>query len=535
MIFAPPPPPTPLATLQAAPTFVDASLYFQEELLDARFIDLDGDGRLELVVSVLDRARKERELRIHRFDAEGRVTPTAERVYAVLDDVVAWTAADVRPDPGRELCLITPGGAFSLSPTQSGLRENIERLVRADLFYTVPSARELPWWPYALEGEDAARLLLPTADTLVIWARAPKDASEMDGGAPRDPREPSYVLETALVASGAAEAAPSGDPSDRVSVGKGGVRMSFEASYGRGFLLAERDVLGDELFDVGASLAAPALADVNGDGRLDLLVPRGQSLDIHVARGDGGGYPAQPSRSETMPSSLWGGLESGDWRLADVDGDGDADLVVLKQEEGGDPLENHEWRVMLFVNDGGRLMSEQPSALLRFHGSQVSVRLADLDGDGRLDLFVREVVLPSGLAMATGFRFSLTTLLFRGEPGGFERRPVLKQTREYDEASLTSAIAQRVLRLDLSGDGIADLVEIDLRGRIAIRRVLREKRMFGGTSWTLEEEPWKRFDVRGRILGLRVEDVNDDGLGDVISVSPDRLVLLVSRTSGGRR
>ena len=92
----------------------------------------------------------------------------------------------------------------------------------------------------------------------------------------------------------------------------------------------------------------------------------------------------------------------------------------------------------------------------------------------------------------------------------------------------------RYLDLDLSGDGVADLVEVDLTGRIAVRRLTRDKGWFGGETWTLEREPWRSFDVRGSITNMEVQDVNGDGLGDVVSHRADTLLLLLSR-GGGRR
>ncbi|HIE93255.1 MAG TPA: hypothetical protein EYQ83_10470, partial [Acidobacteria bacterium] len=54
---------------------------------------------------------------------------------------------------------------------------------------------------------------------------------------------------------------------------------------------------------------------------------------------------------------------------------------------------------------------------------------------------------------------------------------------------------------------LADLVDMDLDGHLAIYRVRHESGFFSGETWSLERTPWKRFDVRASIENLNVEDL----------------------------
>ncbi|HZM00278.1 MAG TPA: hypothetical protein VFD43_08505, partial [Planctomycetota bacterium] len=121
-----------------AVTFTQLNLAVDGELLDARFADLDGDGRRDLVMAVLARRPglpARRELRIHPMAADGMIPTEAGRVIAVPDDAIVWGCADVRDDPGLELLLMSRSGVHSLSPQVEGLRGNLRRLASRDLLY----------------------------------------------------------------------------------------------------------------------------------------------------------------------------------------------------------------------------------------------------------------------------------------------------------------------------------------------------------------------------------------------------------------
>jgi hypothetical protein len=104
----------------------------------------------------------------------------------------------------------------------------------------------------------------------------------------------------------------------------------------------------------------------------------------------------------------------------------------------------------------------------------------------------------------------------------------------FGEESLDEAISKRMLSHDCDGDGIADLVDVDLRGRVAIYRVLFESGFFSGDTWTLEKVPSRRFDVDASLRNLAVDDLNGDGLGDIFSHRDEHITLLLSRRRGDR-
>ncbi|MGH7566929.1 MAG: FG-GAP-like repeat-containing protein, partial [Gemmatimonadota bacterium] len=142
-----------------------------------------------------------------------------------------------------------------------------------------------------------------------------------------------------------------------------------------------------EQVDVGAE-SVPAVGDLDGDGDLDILLANkidpANNRTARIYRFENVGLAGRPA------FRLAGALEevSGDFHyapvLADLDADGDLDLVVGTWNNG----------VFLFRNDGDAreprfTRVEEPLVDLT-RGSHASPALADLDGDGDLDLVAGE-------------------------------------------------------------------------------------------------------------------------------------------------
>ena len=484
--------------------YVDASLDLDGELLSWRFVDLDRDGQVELVLAVRPPSGA-RELRVHAVSAE-RVDPRPRQVVPVLDDVVAFGVGDVRDEPGAELLFLTRAGLWSYSPALAGYRDNVAPLVRAELVYELPDPHALPCWAFVLPAEGRDLVLVPEREQLSLWGPDPEQ-----GGA--------YARRAIFPT----RAAPEGTSDRAPSAPQHGVEVRVEDD--EAFLLdGERDP--DALFSVAHGYLAPALVDLDGDGWLDLVVDRGDELALHL--GSPAGPPEVPTRVERLPEELRSDADrSLELRLVDLDGDRFLDLLALLEEDV-EGFRNGVQRLLLYHGDPQALLREKPDQVLRFEAAVLRADLADVDGDGRRDLAVRKLELPTMLETMTGLEFRYTYLVYLGEKRGLARRPVLEQTETYDEESVARLAANRELSLDCDGDGIADLVEIDLAGRIAIRRLRRESSFLRGDTWSVESTPWKLFEDAGEILSLSVADRNGDGLADVVSAGERRLTVLWS-------
>lgn len=157
---------------------------------------------------------------------------------------------------------------------------------------------------------------------------------------------------------------------------------------------------------VGSSLLEKGLGDLNGDGRPDAVLGAGNNS------GPGGlsWYASPASGVLTDPWARHVIADSGnfyeDLAIVDVNGDGKADIIASVDDQ-----------LVWFENPAGH--GGDPGAgpwvrhLIRPDGSAHVLALADIDGDGRLDL----------VSSGSTVRGSSSAILFQNTPDSWTERP----------------------------------------------------------------------------------------------------------------
>ncbi len=236
-----------------------------------------------------------------------------------------------------------------------------------------------------------------------------------------------------------------------------------------------------------------AVGDVNGDGFPDIVVgnsgAKGQNFLWINNKERPGSFTDQTA--ENLP-----GINDAtqDIKLADLDGDGDLDMVV-----GNEIPPNR-----LLINNGKGIFTEksdQLELLVPLH-TRESV-LFDADGDGDLDILLANLTSNGGLRE----KDPQTRLLINNGKGFFK-----DQTSFRMPANEFSTYAANVIDFDQDGDMDILLSAITIPGFQAAKvRAYRNDGKGYFTDVTAQVVPGE---TAGRSWGIAIGDLNKDGIDD---------------------
>jgi hypothetical protein len=180
-------------------------------------------------------------------------------------------------------------------------------------------------------------------------------------------------------------------------------------------------------FVTQATVYAAIAADVNHDGRIDLIFNSVNDNNMHVWFGNGdGGFTVGPSTPLAVAGELW---------IGDFDGDGKADVMS--------EVNNYASSTEILYGDGAGHFAASPSV-----GDDALLVPYDVNGDGKMDL----IGAPFDFSI-NGSTYHNTIDVFYGHSNRtFTKKTI---TLEQCTAGTMPAIA------DFDGDGINDIAVIE--------------------------------------------------------------------------
>lgn len=149
------------------------------------------------------------------------------------------------------------------------------------------------------------------------------------------------------------------------------------------------DCTPESLPQINDATQSIKLADLNGDGHLDMVVGN-EVPPNRLLLNDGKGLFVEYAEHLELPEPL----ETREALVFDADGDGDRDIVFANiTSNGGAWDKNPQARVL--VNDGhARFTDETTQRMPAYKFSTYSAREVDFDHDGHIDLLLSAVAVP---------------------------------------------------------------------------------------------------------------------------------------------
>jgi hypothetical protein len=259
-------------------------------------------------------------------------------------------------------------------------------------------------------------------------------------------------------------------------------------------------------FPVGAAPGSVEIADLNNDGKPDIVVANEQSNNVTILLGDGRGGFTQ-AKGSPFPA----GHDPNDIAIGDFNRDGKLDLAFANHEE-------KHLSVLLGIGQGGFTPAPNSPFAVEVRPHTHGVASGDLNGDGNLDL------------VTDSWGNDQVSILFGDGKGSFNTSGTFLDVGKMPY--------QRVRVGDINGDGKFDIITTNLEGdNVTI--------LLGDSKGGFKQSTGSPFPCGDSPFNFAIGDVNGDGKPDLAIVnSPsstadrhgkDGLTILLGDGAGGFR
>ncbi len=338
------------SALAEAPRSSVEHLAVDGEVRHVEAVDLDGDGTLEVVASVIKGLgpSARRSWAVFWKGAAGTYAATPDLVVEPASDVCAYDFANVDDRPGAELLEVTPAGVRARSFTGKVLGGPRVLIAEGNLFVRA-AKEELPRLRVVqpLGARLPQAVLMPTSGGLSIYAR--------DTGA--------FTKRA---------------------------RLALEVGQSIGLPRRSQSELlnqGLPAFAVTTQFPEVRVVELNGDQLPDLAVIEGETLRGYFQTD--AGFAPEPSLEHTFalrtPKEIDDNAQV-NVMLADLDGDRRADAVLTKHISKG--ISSAKTTVAIYGATAAGFPTKADQTIETDGAAVAAVQLADVTGDGRPDLLV---------------------------------------------------------------------------------------------------------------------------------------------------
>jgi len=438
----------------------------------AEIADFDGDGRADLlqVLYVGIPPNDKHFLRLWKQTESGGLPEKPTYELPLPDDTAAYDVGDVVAEsPGQELVLLRSSGLTLLSFASPSLPSR-ELRVGGPTIVAAPDER----------GLDRLQMVY-TGLGKEPWLLVP------------------MLGQTAFVG-------PNGELKAKLDVG---ARANYFVQQRPGPLLVDSDV--QMLLDVPRL----SVGDVDGDGRADIVSSRRHDVRVFRQREDGS-FPHEADKvyklalvSEQDFIRGSGAVRS---EARDINGDGRLDLLISHLSGG---ITDAKSDTRIYLNREGGWKLDSPDFVVPQNEGWGADQLVDIDHDGRPELL--HVSMPFGVltviqALVTRSIDTDVAVYRAGPDGNFAKEPWFRRKLSI-AFSFDTARPQGFVptgNYDLNGDGYDDLITAGSGDRIDV--------WLGSAAGISDDLAGRqKMSTSGRV---RAGDWNGDGLADLVFYDP---------------
>lgn len=465
--------------------------------------DLNGDGALD--VAVANRGANTVSVLLNKAaPGTGGVAFVARRAFATGGQPAAVAAADTNGDGRPDLVVANMGsGTASVlvnatAPGAAGAAFTAHQPTRAGTAPTGLAAADL-------NGDGKLDLVAAstTANAASILLNGTPHAGAAEGGVPAYNAaatfptrvEPSSLLSIDVNGDGRPDQVVTNKGSNTVSV------LLNTTAPGA----AVPAFAPQRTFATGVQPFAVAAADVNGDGKLDLVVANVASNSVSVLLNTTPPGSTTPTFAPQQAFPVGLGPEA--VLAGDVNGDGKPDLVVAN---------NGEATLSVLVNTtapGGAAVSYTPHQVFATGTHPAALAWADVNGDGRCDVVVANMSSDT------------VSVLMNSTPRG-STAPAFGPQRAF----ATGTTPVWVAAADVTGDGRPDLLVAN-RGSNAVSVLVNTSAPGGAPAFA----PHQAFATGSNPVAVSALDVNGDGKLDLVvpNFGSNSVSVLLNTTAAG--
>lgn len=276
------------------------------------------------------------------------------------------------------------------------------------------------------------------------------------------------------------------------------------------FRVATGSAASTQTFRLPEGVESPGelvLGDVNGDGRLDVAWDFHDSYNVTLLLGQAnGGFALAPNSPIVMKQGKQPHTHG--LGMADLNGDGKLDLASVNNAD-------NDISVMLGDGRGGFALA--PRSPFAVGPSPYPLTIGDINNDGRPDIVSNATATGPNRAQQLPLSRALTLLINDGQ-AGFRR----------SEIPLRTGTPWSTAMGDINGDGKPDLVASHHdQSKVTV--------LLGDGRGGFREVGHSPFEMGHNVWRIALADVNSDRRQDVIAAGGDGVRIMLGDGTGGFR